>query len=100
MEVRLIDHESFRVHAGGELGLAGDRPDVGRIGGLLQTHIVISAHGVAVRLEVDVVPDLELHAAAHVFNDQTVAAGFGAGEVDVPDVGAGQVLPAGLVRAV
>ena len=100
MEVRLVDDEAFRVHAGRELRLAGDRPHVLRVLGLLETHIVVAADGVAVGLEVDVVPDLELHAAAHILHDQAVAAGFGTGEVDVPDVGAGQVLAAGLVRAV
>ena len=100
MEVRLIDDEPFRVHAGRELRLAGDRPHVLRVLGLLETHIVVAADGIAVGLEVDVVPDLELHAAAHVLHDEAVAAGFGAGEVDVPDVGAGQVLAAGFVRAV
>ena len=100
MEVRLVHDEAFRVHAGRELRLAGDRPDMGRIGGFLQAHVIVAADGVAVRLEIDVVPDLELHTAAYILHDQAVAAGFGAGEVDVPDVRTGQVLPSGLVRAV
>ena len=100
MEVGLIDGETLRVHAGSELRLAGNRPDMGRVPGLLQTHVVVAAHGVPVGLEIDVVPDVKVHAAAHVFHDKAVAAGPGTGEVDVPDVRTRKVLPAGFELAV
>ena len=35
MEIRLVHDETFRVHAGGELRLAGDRPHMLRVLGLL-----------------------------------------------------------------
>jgi len=95
MEVGLIDGEALRVHAGSELRLAGNRPDMGGILGLLQAHIIVPAHGIPVGLEIDVVPDVEVHAAAHILHDQAIAAGPGAGEVDVPDIRAREVLLAG-----
>ncbi len=100
MEIGLIDGETLRVHAGGELRLTGNRPDMGGIPGLLQAHIIVTAHGVPVGLEIDVVPDVEVHAAAHILHDQAIAAGPGAGEVDVPDIRAREVLLAGFELAV
>ena len=93
LQVRLVDDEARRILAGGETRLTRHRHDTG-IDGLAQAHIVVAAHGVAVRLIIDVVGDVEIHAAAHAIHDQAVAAGGILTEIDGPDGRAGQVLAA------
>ena len=100
LEVGDIDDEAFGVLTGGEPGLAGDRLDMLRIGGFPESHIIVSPHGIAVRLEIDVVLDVKVHAASHVLHHEAVAAGHRALEVNVPYIGARKILPSGLQRAV
>ena len=97
LEVGLIDGESLRIGLGYELRLTGNGVDVRRVDRLAQTHVVVSANRVAIRLVVDVVADLEVHAAAHILYYQSVAAGLGSLEVDVPYIGADKGFAAGFV---
>ena len=96
MEVGLVDGESLRIGLRYELRLTGNGGDVCRVDRLAQTHIVVTANRVAIGLVVDVVANLEVHAAPHVFYYKSVAAWLGSLEVDIPHIGADEGFAAGL----
>ena len=96
-EVGLIDGQFLGILIGDELWLTRYWPDVFGILRLSETHVIIATNRVAIRLEVDVRRDVEVHRAAHVLNHQTVTACKGTAEVDVPHIGADEGLLAGLV---
>ena len=96
LQVGLIDRESHRIHLGDELRLARDGIDVLGIDGLAEAHIIVSADGITIRLEIDVVLDIEVHAASNSLYHKAIASGDRLLEIDVPDIRAGQVLLTGL----
>ena len=100
MQVGLIYRKAFRIGLGNELRLTRNWEHMVGVDGLAQTHVVVAAHRVVIWLEVDVLGDVEIHAAAHVLNDESIAPGAIAFEVDVPHIGTYQVLTTRLLRRV
>ena len=99
VQVGLIYGKALRIFVGDESGLPGSRRDLWK-DGLAKAHVIVSADRIAVRLVIDVIPDVEVHAASDIFHDQSVAPRLRTGKVDAPDRRTGQVLAAGFVFAV
>ena len=86
-EVSLINSQSLRICLWDELGLTGNRPYVLRIFRLTETHIVITANGIAIGLEIDVGGDVEIHTATYILYYEAITPWCGGLEVNVPDIG-------------
>ena len=97
MEVGLIDGESLGVGLGDKLRLTGNRPHMLRVDWFTQTHIVVAPDRIAVGLVIHLTANLKVHATAHILYHQTVAARCCALEVDVPHIGAYQILTTSLL---
>jgi hypothetical protein len=97
MEVGFIYSEALRIGLGNELRLTWYGGNMGWVDGLAKAHVVITANRVAIRLVVDVVSDLEVHAAAYILYYQTIATWLGRLEVDVPYIGTDKSLATSLV---
>ena len=97
VEVGLIDGEALGIGLRDELWLTGHGPHVVGILGLAKAHIVVAAHGIAEGLVIDISGDVEVHRAAYILDDETVAAGDSATEVGIPHIGADEVFLACLL---
>ena len=97
MEVSKIDSESLGVGSGGELRLTRYGPHMGGVGWFAQSHIIISTYRIGIGLSVDILGDVEIHAATHILYHETVAAGFLRTEIHIPHIGAYEIFPARLV---
>ena len=77
VEIGFIDGESLWVGLRYKLWLTGNWGDVGWVYRLAKSHVVIASNGVAIRLVVNIVFNLEVHATAHILYYQSIAAGLG-----------------------
>ena len=95
VEVGFVNGKTFGIGLRNKLWLAWGREYLGGIDWLAQTHVVITANGIAERLIIDVVVHLEIHTAAHILYYQSVTTRFVGAKVDIPYIGTYQTLTAG-----
>ena len=100
MEVGLIDSKTLGIGLRDELRLTGHWPYMLGILRFTKTHIIIAAHGIAERLEVDIIGDVEVHRAAYILHHEAIAPWTMTAEVNVPHIGADQTLATGLLLGI
>ena len=95
MEVGLINGKALGIGLRNKLWLAWGREYLGGVDRFAQTHVVITANRVAIRLVVNVVLYLEVHTTAYILYYQSITTWFVGAEIDVPYIGTYQTLTAG-----
>ena len=96
-EVGLVDNQILRVFIGYKLWLTGNGPYMLRILRLTEAHVIIATNRIAIRLKINIGRDIKVHATAHILDDQTIAAGDGTSEIDIPHISADQCFLASLL---
>ena len=92
MEIGLIDGKSFGIGLWNKLRLTRYWPYMLRIIRFAEAHVIVTSHGVAERLVIDIRGNVKVHAATHILNNQAITTRGRSFEIDVPDIGAYKIL--------
>lgn len=90
LQVGQINGKTYGVGFGYKQRTTGHRIHVHTV--FAHTHIVVTTHNRFIRREINIIPDIKIHAASHILHHQTITArSHGRSKINVPHIRSRQV---------